>query len=290
MWQGRDDGDDIIHNRVFKCLDKNSQTKLLGFCSDMGVERNKGRVGSKNAPKIIRKSMANFAVFDDFCFDDLGDIENFDTLENADKILYQKLFDCIANDNYCVVLGGGHETSLSGINAIIDSKKSVGVINFDAHFDVRKQDLHTSGNSFYNAYMHAKQNGCKYNYLCVGANKLANTKALFDTMEEMNASYVLDSDFDSVENAINDFIKQNDFIYLSIDVDVFSYVYAPGVSAPSVYGIALKDILKPLKILLDSNKVLLADICEFNPVYDIDGHTAKLCAYLAYFLLRKGNI
>lgn len=31
MWNGRDDGKEIIHKRLFKCLDKTSKTKLLGF-------------------------------------------------------------------------------------------------------------------------------------------------------------------------------------------------------------------------------------------------------------------
>ena len=34
---------------------------LVGFCSDEGVARNKGRIGARHAPDIIRRSLANMA-------------------------------------------------------------------------------------------------------------------------------------------------------------------------------------------------------------------------------------
>ncbi|MBT0878343.1 formimidoylglutamase [Campylobacter sp. RM12642] len=290
MWIGRNDGEESIHNRVFKCLNTSSSNKLIGFCSSLGVDRNHGRVGSELAPNIIRKNMANFAVFDDFSFDDLGNIDNFKSLEEADDLLYDKLNLVLKNQDYCVILGGGHETSLAGIKALLDNKQNVGVINFDAHFDVRIQPQHTSGNSFYEAYKYAKSNNYSYKYLCIGANALSNTQALFNTMQDMNAKYVLDKDFDNSAKIVKEFILDCDVLYLSIDIDVFSLSYAPGVSAPAVYGISLQQILPILKIILDSKKVALADICEFNPKYDIDNHTAKLSAYLAYILLRKAVI
>ncbi|RQD67699.1 formimidoylglutamase [Campylobacter hepaticus] len=290
MWQGRNDGDEIIHQRLFKCLNKHSNNKLLGFCSSLGVQRNHGRIGSELAPKIIRNHMANFAIHDNFNFDDLGDIENFDTLETGDHLLYHRCLEILKNNHYGVILGGGHESSLGPIKALLDYKKSVGIINFDAHFDVRIQDLHTSGNSFYKAYEYAKENNYNFSYLCLGANKLSNTQALFQTMENMKANYVLDIEFEKSQELIEKFLKQHEVIYLSIDVDVFSQNIAPGVSAPALFGISLKEILPLLRLIFQSNKVFLADICEFNPRFDIDNHTAKLVAYLAYFLLSKGAI
>lgn len=290
MWNGRDDGKEIIHKRLFKCLDKTSKTKLLGFCSSLGVERNKGRIGSENAPLKIREFMANFAIHDDFSFDDLGNISEFSDLENANEMLYEKVLNSLKNNEYCVILGGGHESSLAPIKALLDSKKSVGVINFDAHFDVRIQDLHTSGNSFYKAYEYAKEKNYKFNYLCLGASSLSNTKALFNTMDTMGAKYVLDYEFDKSFDVLKDFLNANDYIYLSIDIDVFSLSIAPGVSAPAVFGISLKQIIPLLNLIFDSKKLLLSDICEFNPLYDFDNHTARLSAFLAYYLLRKEKL
>lgn len=290
MWQGRNDGDEVIHNRLFKCLDASSNTHLLGFCSSLGVHRNQGRIGSELAPNVVRKNMANFAIHDDFSFNDLGDIAGFDNLEKGDELLYKQVINILKDNDYGVLIGGGHESSLAPIKAALDIKKSIGVVNFDAHFDVRKQPLHTSGNSFYMAYEYAKEKNYKYDYLCLGASVLSNTKALFNTMNEMNAKYVLDINYDNSSEIVKNFINNNDYIYISIDTDVFSLDIAPGVSAPSVYGINLKQALSVLKILFESKKVIFADICEFNPNYDVDNHTARLVAYLTYYLLRKGNI
>ncbi|MBM0637443.1 arginase family protein [Campylobacter sp. VicNov18] len=290
MWQGRNDGEEACHKRLFQCLNKNSNNKLLGFCSSLGVQRNHGRIGSELAPKKIRENMVNFAIHDDFDFDDLGDIENFTTLEMGQDLLYHKCLELLKNNHYAVILGGGHETSLGSIKALLDHKKQIGIINFDAHFDVRIQQLHSSGNSFYKAYEYAQKNHYNFSYLCLGASKISNTKALFQTMQNMKAQYVLDNEFEKSQKMIEEFLEQNEFIYLSIDIDVFSQNIAPAVSAPAIFGISLKEILPLLKLIFNSKKVFLADICEFNPKFDIDNHTAKLVAYLTYFLLSKGNL
>lgn len=287
MWQGRDDGKAKIHNRVFKCLNKNSKVKLLSFCTSLGVQRNKGRVGSELAPNIIKENMANFAVFDDFSFDDVANIDNFSSLEQGDEILYKKCLALLKDDNYCVILGGGHESSLAPIKAALDYKKSIGVINLDAHFDVRKQKLHSSGNSFYKAYEYAKSKNYEYNYLCIGVNKLSNTQALFNTIKQMKAEYILNTNMHELDTKLKAFLDKNDFIYLSIDIDVFSLSIAPAVSAPNVFGINLEQALKALDMIFKSKKLIMSDVCEFNPKYDIDKHTAKLAAFLAYLLLRK---
>ena len=276
------------HLRIYKCLRDNARVAIIGFCSDAGVERNKGRIGAKDSPDIIRMAMANFSVLDDFCFQDLGNVSTggiYNDLERAVGEL-EDIVSGVLNNKSLLILGGGHETSLAGIRAMIDRFGEVGVINFDAHFDVRIQDMHTSGNSFYKAYLHAKQKEANFGYLCLGASRLSNTKILFDTMESMNAKYVLDTDMQNATSTISSFPNSYKHIYLSIDIDVFASYLAPGVSAPAIYGLDFPLFLSYLTMILESKKVCLADICEFNPRYDIDNRTARLSAFIAERILR----
>jgi len=66
LWQGRADLENgetgLRFHHAIKVSDTEKQqagVMLLGFCCDEGVRRNKGRVGAKRAPDLIRKALAN---------------------------------------------------------------------------------------------------------------------------------------------------------------------------------------------------------------------------------------
>jgi len=65
IWQGRFDGEDALHQRIFQRVRletdyasiKPKDFVLHGFAVDEGVRRNKGRVGARDAPDIIRQNI-----------------------------------------------------------------------------------------------------------------------------------------------------------------------------------------------------------------------------------------
>ena len=96
------------------------------------------------------------------------------------------------------------------------------------------------------------------------------------------------ANFPLIQQGLSHFIDQNDYLYLTIDIDVFPASTAPGVSAPAVRGVPF-EIIEPIifDILTAKNpegipKLLLADMAEFNPNFDIDNQTARLAARLAW--------
>ncbi len=76
-----------------------------------------------------------------------------------------------------------------------------------------------------------------------------------------------------------------DHVYLTIDMDVLPAGVAPGVSAPAAYGVPLAVIEELVKCVQRSGKLRVADIAEYNPTFDIDRHTARVAARLAYQLI-----
>ena len=78
-------------------------------------------------------------------------------------------------------------------------------------------------------------------------------------------------------------------------MDVFPAATAPGVSAPAAHGVdysMVEALLNPIlnaKSKRGDNKLRLADIAEYNPRYDIDGHTSRLAARLIWTILRSLN-
>ena len=83
------------------------------------------------------------------------------------------------------------------------------------------------------------------------------------------------------------FIEDVDYLYTTIDLDGFSSAYAPGVSASSPMGFSPDIVLKSLKIILESGKLLGLDVVELNPNFDVDDQTAKLAASLVHYVIHK---
>ena len=164
IWQGRFDGDDPLYHRIFQRVSLETDYDsilpndfvLHGFAVDEGVKRNKGKVGAKDAPDIIRRNMSNFPVVKpDFALKDFGNISCDDgDLEKSQREIAEKVAKVLVSKGRSIVFGGGHEVMYahySGIKEAFPDKK-IGIINIDAHFDNRELDPKigaTSGTGFW---------------------------------------------------------------------------------------------------------------------------------------------
>ena len=114
---------------------------IIGFCCDTGISRNGGRVGAIQGPQIIREMLAKLAMHkqDVICYD-AGDIlcTNHD-LETAQAALGHAVSRLLNKGITPIVLGGGHELAFGHYLGIAKSfhKENLGIVNFDAHFDMR---------------------------------------------------------------------------------------------------------------------------------------------------------
>ena len=74
-------------------------------------------------------------------------------------------------------------------------------------------------------------------------------------------------------------------MYLTIDLDVLPAAVMPGVSAPAPYGVPMAVVEEIALRVKASGKLRLADMAEYNPRFDVDGHGARAAARLAWQLL-----
>ena len=296
IWQGRFDGDKPLYHRIFQrvSLENNydnistNDFVLHGLAVDEGVKRNKGRVGAKNAPDIIRKNISNFPVtHSKFNLKDFGNINCEDqNLEKTQNELAEKVQIVLQNGGKSVVFGGGHEVTFahySGIRKAFPNQK-IGIINIDAHFDNREIDP-KFGASSGTGFWQIAQEGDIHS-LHIGIQKNSNTLKLFDTAHQYGMKYILADElfFENLPNLyakINEFIDQSDVVYLTICMDVFNVSIAPGVSALAYNGIfADAAFMHFFKLILTSKKLIAMDVAEVNPTYDTNEITARLAASL----------
>mgnify|MGYP003602883156 FL=1 len=297
IWQGRFDGEDPLYHRIFQrvSLENNYDSispndfVLHGFAVDEGVRRNKGRVGAKEAPDIIRKNTANFPVVNPaFVLKDFGNIACEDgNLEKSQNELANKIAAVLKRKGKSLVFGGGHKVTFahfSGIKQAFPDKR-VGIINIDAHFDNREIDPNIGASSGTGFYQIAQEG--EIHSLHIGIQKNSNTLKLFDTAHQFGMKYILADElfFQNLPNIyqkIDEFLAGIDVLYLTICMDVFNAAIAPGVSATSYNGImADSAFMHYFKHILKSEKLIAMDIAEVNPSLDIAERTARLAASLA---------
>ncbi len=269
---------------------------LLGFLCDEGVRRNHGRIGAYEGSNAIRRACGNFAWHFDKTSVILADVGNVECragkLEEAQDELASVVSKVLKEGYFPVIMGGGHEVSFGGYKGVFDSqtgsKSCVGIINFDAHFDLRDfSEGANSGTSFAQIANLCTSGAIGFNYLCLGIQPHANTKSLFNKAENLNVSFVpgdelIQNEVQQINILIRNFIKESNGVYLTIDMDVFNMTDAPGVSAPSISGVDKRAVFQLLKTIFATGKVIACDIAEMNPKYDPDQRTTKLAAYLVY--------
>ena len=294
-WTGRFDGDEESYHRIFQRVSTDSDYEnikpndfvLHGFAVDEGVKRNKGRVGAREAPDLIRKNMSNFPVANSgFSLKDFGNIEcENNDLEAVQNLLADKVAKVLSKQGKSVVLGGGHEVTFahySGIRKAFPNQK-IGIINFDAHFDNREPEngLATSGTGFWQI----SQEGDIHS-LHIGIQKNSNTRKLFEIADDFEMKYILADEIysENIPNlmfTINSFLEDVDVVYVTICMDVFNASIAPGVSASAYNGIfADRNFMQIYRHILSSEKIKALDVAEVNPIYDIQERTARLASSL----------
>lgn len=311
LWQGRTDPEpdsDRWHQRIEPLTDNAVPgCVLLGFESDAGVARNQGRMGAAEGPNALRRALAPLAWHRKAPAYDAGNVRCVDdALEAAQQTLADRLASILTAGHLPIVLGGGHEVaygSWSGLAQFItqhDSAPSdqatketpprIGIINLDAHFDLRDPaHIRSSGTPFAQIADQCQQLGWSFHYACLGVSRAANTRALFSRATALRTLILEDREIDALrlDSIIRDvqrFIAKCDHLYLTIDLDVLPAAEAPGVSAPAARGVSLALIEPLVEAVRDSGKLRLADLAELNPSLDIDSRTARAAARLVHLL------
>ncbi|NQY98899.1 MAG: formimidoylglutamase [Henriciella sp.] len=297
-WTGRTDPEDGLHAlRLHQLETEGAKRGLIGFACDAGVARNKGRVGAKEAPQVIRSAMANLAApIQAHRFTDLGTVTvDGDALEQGQAMLADLVARSFDPAERLVVLGGGHETALGSYSGLRQARPQsrIGIINLDAHLDLRAMGSAgaSSGTPFFQIRDLDPE---RFDYLCLGLAQEANTQALVQRASDWGVRTVYDRDMErdvsAAKSEIDGIFARNDLVYLTIDIDVLPHFVAPGVSAPAARGVSLSKIEAVVDHILDHaaespGKLPLADIVEVCPRLDQDNATARVAAYLARKLL-----
>ncbi len=294
VWSGRTDHTENrssfrYHQVVEVSRDRDSPTSpdtcaIIGFESEEGVRRNKGQLGAAKAPDALRSELAKlpwkFPVGKRLV--DVGNIQYTDTdLEKAQQQLGDTIATALAKKLTPIILGGGHETAYGhylGVRQSIGEDASLGIINIDAHFDLRSYDEQPSSGTMFKQIL---EHDDMSSYFVVGIQRYGNTQELFDTADRLDVKYEYEENMhignmDKLTSDLEQFINQHDYVFLTLCTDVLNAAFAPGVRAPSPFGLDPSVVRSIIRTVTSHEKTLSFDISEVNPALDENNRTVKL--------------
>lgn len=263
---------------------------LIGFPQDEGVRRNHGRPGAAEAPAAIRHWLYRLTAADpqrevDLALQpplDAGNLRIAASLEATQEALAVVVHEVLAREAVPIILGGGHETAYGHYLGYVRGQRPVGIINLDAHLDVRPcvAEGGHSGSPFRQALEHPTRPLDGRHYVCLGSQPHAVSREHLRYAQERGctvhwADEVRSSLVRQLVTESERFAGDGCPVYVSLDADVVSQADVPGVSAPNVVGLSGQEVIAAVCQAGQLPSVASFDLVEVNPRHDRDGQSAR---------------
>ena len=280
---------------------KKCRVAMLGIPDDTGVELNHGRVGAKGGPAAFRGALAKYGVAspaderDDAAayprVFDAGDIVIGKDIHATHDRITEATLAILEMGLFPIAIGGGHDCTFAFVRGVARAFGGLDGVYFDAHLDVRPTV--GSGMSF-RALIEGEFAG---SLMCVGLNPLVNSREHAEYLTSHGGQIVKCGEPFSASDWRDAFgghhASPDGAAFVSLDMDVFDASVAPGVSAPNPSGLLPRGVEELVRQAGRTGVVRCFDIMELNPVFDVDGRTARLAAHMFLTFLRgfgeRGN-
>jgi len=298
---------------------KNPDIVIIGAPEYTGIARNGGRINkelprlergieklpekyrniayqliNEGAPSTIRKrlysSLINIKNIEKLKIEDWGNVQiDIDDIKKSQENIEEVVKYACCNGILPIIIGGGHNISLSTVSGLIESdlSKKYGILLVDAHTDYREltDNYIHSGVPF--RYLFNNYEDKIKTFVALGLREGKNQEREGKNQEEYikgleshGATLInletINKDNKIIKNINNKFNKVDNY-FLTIDIDAFDI---RGASAPYTNGLSA-DIGKDIAFNCGKDKKCLGfDIVEVNPLIDLD--SSELAANIIF--------
>jgi arginase len=293
----------------------NKHISLIGVPLDLGADRrgvDMGPSAIRYAKVIERLHDLGYEVNDkgdivvrrpDSYALDNGQLKYLAEIERVNIELCRLVSDEMASGAFPLVLGGDHSIAIGTMAGVMQHKKKLGVIWFDAHADINTPETSPSGNI--HGMPVAVSMGLGHERLtAIGGqeNKLDPHKFVMigirdvdhgerACLRELGVNVFTMHEVDTlgmakvVEEAMKIATDGTDGVHLSFDMDVMDPVYATGVGTPVMGGLTYRESHLAMGLISEARIVNSAEFVEVNTVLDNRNQTAKMAVTLMSMLL-----
>jgi len=225
-------------------------------------------------------------------------LKNLNEVARVNTLLCESVSKSMDEGRFPLVLGGDHSVAIGTIAGVLQHKKNLGVIWFDAHGDINTAETSPSGN------IHGMPVAVSLGY---GHELLTSIGGADNTINKENIVFIGCRDLDAGERkmlkefgvtvftmhevdklgmtevmnrAIAIASDGTDGIHVSFDLDSMDPVHAVGTGTRVPGGLTYRESHLALEMIAETGKVVSAEFVEVNPIIDHKNQTAKVTVEL----------
>lgn len=292
----------------------NKHVAIIGVPLDLGAEHRGVDIGPsaiRYANLVERLQILGYEVADrgDIVTERPGQstfltkIKHLDEVERVNTKLCAAVAEEMRTGHFPLVLGGDHSIAIGTISGVLQHKKRLGVIWFDAHGDINTVESSPSGNIHGMPVAVCLGVGHERLIAVGGRDAILNpTKiAMIGTrdldmgeralLKELGINVFTMHYIDRLgmatvmEKALQIVTDGTDGVHLSFDMDAMDPLHAPGVGTPVIGGLTYRESHLAMEMIAAANIVTSAEFVEVNTVFDHRNKTAKTAVSLIGSLL-----
>ena len=161
-----------------------------------------------------------------------------------------------------VILGGEHTVTLGALKAIVASGKRIGVVQFDAHADLRDS---YENNRFSHACVMRRVQEMGLPFVQIGIRSLSKDEYIFRRTHNIKSLDAADINTAGVPSAVLpwDFPEH---IYITFDVDCFDASVMPATGTPEPGGLTWYQVVDLLHKVSSKRSICGFDVVELAPI------------------------
>ncbi len=226
--------------------------------------------GSRRGPLAILQASANMELYDEELEQEtyragIHTLEAVEALAGSPEQMLEavrvEVAGILAAGKTPVIIGGEHSISFGAVKAAREKYPGIGVLQFDAHADLR------------DGYQ-----GCAFSHAAV-ARRISEICPLVQlgirSMSREEADYIRQGELASYsadfirgkagfDNKILDLLP--DDLYVTIDLDVLDPAFMPATGTPEPGGLSWRDLLDILRRVGECKRVRAFDVVELAPI------------------------
>lgn len=192
-----------------------------------------------------------------------------------------------------IIVGGDHSITAPAARGFCAANpgKKVGIINLDAHFDVRDMEWGPHNGTPFRALIEGEGAVSGTNVVELGIHGFMNASPYREWAREQRVTVISGRQVQQrgmeacIAEALQVAGEGTDLIYVSVDIDCLAYPFTIGTSAASPEGLSAWQLLEAMFACGQHPKVAALDVVEIDPSRDVKDLTARSgCSTILTFL------